>query len=115
MPVITWPKSDTVEEALIQGELRETAGCLFIDAGEGGFGVAVFSYGTTWDAPTSAVVNPDGSSLTVGQTVTASGGGHQVAELDEWLPPDTVRLIRECGDAGATNRAFILGHLQASS
>ena len=113
-PVITWPQSNSVEGALIQGPLTERDGCLFIDSSEGGFGVAVLTYGTTWDADTSSVIDPSGTSLTIGSVVTASGGGHQITQLGDWLPPATVAAIERCGEVAGTDRAVVVGQLSAT-
>lgn len=77
---ITAAPSDAWPAALITGPLTLENDCFYVDATEGGRGVAVFEHGTTFDSATGSIVNPDGSAVPVGSTIEASGGGDDVTD-----------------------------------
>lgn len=77
--LVTAPPSDAWPAALITGPLTLEDGCFFVDATEGGRGVAVFEHGTTFDPVSASVVSPDGTGVPLGSTIEASGGGNEVA------------------------------------
>jgi hypothetical protein len=113
-PVITVPPSEAIEEAVIAGPITLSSGCLYIDAGEGGLGVVVFSHGTRWEPMSSAVVNPDGTSVAVGETLEASGGGHRFDEPSgSLLPGDDAREVRRCADSAGVGLYYVVGRVAA--
>ncbi len=109
-PVFTVPPSDVIEEAVILGPTSERAGCIYVDSTEGGFGLLLFSYGTSWNSVQRAVVNPDGTAVVIGVVTEASGGAHGVEILD--LLADAQRATaRECLTAAGTERVYVVGRV----
>jgi hypothetical protein len=99
--LITSPPSDAGLAALITGPLTLDDGCFYVDSTEGGFGVAVFDQGTTFDPASGSIVNPDGSAVPVGSTIEASGGG---IPLDVSNDP----AIAACAERAGADLFFVL-------
>lgn len=100
--LITSPPSDAGLAALITGPLTLVDGCFYVDATEGGSGVAVFEQGTTFDPATRSIVNPDGSAVPVGSAIEASGGG---IPIDVSSDP----AVAECAERAGTDLFVVLG------
>ena len=114
-PVVTVVRSETAAEGIVGGPLSLSQGCLYVDDVGAGNGVAVFWHGTLWEPDRAAVVNADGTSVTVGEAVVAVGGGYQIEELAPMLSGDGFRAVQQCGEAADTTAAYLIGLLSPQS
>jgi hypothetical protein len=111
--VVTALPTDAIADGIVSGVLVETDGCVFIDHDEFGRRLLVLPSGTAWDQETSSVVNPDGTSVAVGDQVWAQGG--ESTSIDDlatyWLDEDQLVEAQNCGQAAGVTTAVISGTL----
>lgn len=97
------------EEALIAGTLLLIGDCMYVELDENvGTQVALWPYGTSFDANTRAVTRLDGTAVTVGEHVVFGGGYHTPDRLGRFTTaPEVYSYLDSCDRATTTEVAVI--------
>lgn len=110
-PVITALEADAISDGIVEGRLVEESDCLFLVDSEGRRRPLVLPYGTSWDDATAVVVDADGTTASVGQMVTAQGGGESLDSLVPYFLNDQFSAVQRCAEIAETNIAYVVGTL----
>lgn len=115
-PVITAFETEDGASGPVSAVLGITDGCLHIETGSDGLTLVVFRYGSTWDASTATVTDVAGASVSVGQTLTATGEDHAVQDLVPWFVSDAeLARLERCALSTGIADAYVLGFLEGGT
>jgi hypothetical protein len=114
-PLITAPHSEAGPDGIVSGTLIEQDGCLYVDNGLGGLGVALFGYGSSWDPTTRSVIDRFGARAGVGEPLHAAGGSFDLEIVATSLGDEIGSTLTQCGGAAGTTLLYIVSYLTSQA
>ena len=102
--LIIAPPSEIGMDGIVTGTLIERDGCLYVsDEAGAGLGVALFADGTSWDPTTTSVVDRNGTSVAIGESLHAGGGAY---DIDAIASDELASALKQCGEPANTTLVY---------